>query len=235
MARVSQEYLAARRQQILDGAARCFARDGFHGTSMQDVLRETGLSAGAVYRYFPSKEAMIGALAEDVLGAVREGFQAPAESEHPPPPDELLMRGVRRVGERLNFPASLVLQVWSETRRNPELRAIFNDGFNALLALWTRIVVAYQRDGRMRADIAPEAAARVLAANAQGFLLQRALFGGVDASVLGEGMRALLSFDETAGASRRTDDDEPHAGADGATGPGGGGADGAAGPGSDGG
>ena len=48
MARVSQEHLDARRRQILEGAARCFARDGFHSTTMQDILRETGLSAGAV-------------------------------------------------------------------------------------------------------------------------------------------------------------------------------------------
>ena len=203
MARVSQEYLAARRRQILDGAARCFARDGFHGTSMQDVLRETGLSAGAVYRYFPSKEAMIGALAGDVLDTVRACFQRSAESEHPPPPDELLMQGVREVGRRLAFPSSMVIQVWSETLRNPELHAVFEEGFAALLALWSRIVATYQREGRMRADVDPAVAARALAASAQGFLLQRALFGDVHESVLGEGMRALMSFDDSAGEPAR--------------------------------
>ncbi|MGW9069182.1 helix-turn-helix domain-containing protein, partial [Streptomyces yangpuensis] len=52
MARVSQAHLDARRRQILDGATRCFTRNGFHATSMQDVLKEVDLSAGAVYRYF---------------------------------------------------------------------------------------------------------------------------------------------------------------------------------------
>ncbi|SOD63496.1 transcriptional regulator, TetR family [Streptomyces zhaozhouensis] len=199
MARVSPEHLAARRQQILDGAARCFARDGFHGTSMQDVLRETGLSAGAVYRYFPSKDAIIGALAANVLATVGRSFQQAVESGHPPPPDELLTHGLRKVADQLGFPPSMVIQVWAETLRNPELHAVFQDGFAHLLALWTRIVVTYQREGRMRADIEPESVARALAASVQGFLLQRGLFGAVDTSVFTEGMRGLLSFDDGAG------------------------------------
>ena len=59
MPRVSDEYLEQRRRQILDAAQRCFARKGFHETSMQDVFRESGLSAGAVYRYFKSKNELV--------------------------------------------------------------------------------------------------------------------------------------------------------------------------------
>src|SRR5262249_59255610 len=53
--RVSEAHLAARRQQILDAARACFLRNGFHATSIQDVIAEGGLSVGAVYRYFKSK------------------------------------------------------------------------------------------------------------------------------------------------------------------------------------
>nr|MDT0667257.1 TetR/AcrR family transcriptional regulator [Micromonospora sp. DSM 115978] len=70
MPRVSQEHLDARRQQIIDAARRRFAVSGFHGTSMQDVLTEAGLSAGAVYRYFPSKESIIEAIAVEVTGQI---------------------------------------------------------------------------------------------------------------------------------------------------------------------
>ena len=55
MPRVTQEHLDARRRQILDAARRRFIKNGFHATSMQDVLTEADLSAGAVYRYFASK------------------------------------------------------------------------------------------------------------------------------------------------------------------------------------
>ncbi|MDT0268301.1 TetR/AcrR family transcriptional regulator [Streptomyces sp. DSM 44915] len=212
MARVSQEHLAARRRQILDGAARCFARDGFHGTSMQDVLRETGLSAGAVYRYFPSKDAIIAALAGDVLATVRECFRRSAESDDPPPPDALLAEALGRVAKRLVVPAPMLLQVWSETLRNPELRVTFQENFAALLGLWSRIVATYQRQGRMRPDVAPEAVARALAASAQGFLLQRALFGPVDEAVLGEGLRGLMSMTGPADAGSSPPRGAPAAG-----------------------
>jgi len=56
MPKVSDEHLANRKQQILDAAANCFARNGFHRTSMQDIVRESGLSAGLIYRYFTGKD-----------------------------------------------------------------------------------------------------------------------------------------------------------------------------------
>ena len=69
MPRVSEEHLERRRQQIVDAAQRCFARRGFHQSSMQDVFAESGLSAGAVYRYFKSKDELVAALDEGWLPA----------------------------------------------------------------------------------------------------------------------------------------------------------------------
>src|ERR1700759_3170484 len=65
MPKVTQQYRPARRAQILDSARRCFLRDGFHSTSMQDLFAEAGLSSGAVYRYFPSKDDVIIAIAAE--------------------------------------------------------------------------------------------------------------------------------------------------------------------------
>src|SRR4051794_25937658 len=70
MPKVSQEYLDARRTEVLNAARRCFVRSGFHGTTMQDVVTEAGLSTGAVYRYFASKQDMIVAIAEENLSEV---------------------------------------------------------------------------------------------------------------------------------------------------------------------
>jgi AcrR family transcriptional regulator len=54
-----------RRAQILQAAMVCFAKCGFHHTSMHDISEEAGISVGLIYRYFASKEAVIGALAEE--------------------------------------------------------------------------------------------------------------------------------------------------------------------------
>src|SRR5882672_7668687 len=53
-----------RRTEILDAAERCFARSGFHRASMQDICGEAGMSPGNLYRYFPSKEALIAGICE---------------------------------------------------------------------------------------------------------------------------------------------------------------------------
>ncbi len=59
MPKVTEEHREARRQQILEAALTCFADNGFHQTSIQDICNEAGLSPGAVYLYFSSKEDII--------------------------------------------------------------------------------------------------------------------------------------------------------------------------------
>src|SRR3954467_11919747 len=59
MPKLSNEQTAQRRSRILDAAERCFSRDGFHGSTMQAICKEAGISAGALYLYFASKEALI--------------------------------------------------------------------------------------------------------------------------------------------------------------------------------
>uniref|UniRef100_A0AAU3H4C4 TetR/AcrR family transcriptional regulator n=1 Tax=Streptomyces sp. NBC_01401 TaxID=2903854 RepID=A0AAU3H4C4_9ACTN len=201
MARVSQEHLDARRRQILAGAARCFARKGFHGTSMQDVLKEVGLSAGAVYRYFAGKDDLIAAIADEAFGSIRRAFEEAAELTPPPTPDRLLggvLRGVfdRQVyGMERRVFAGLILQVWAETMGNEQLAKTLHDGYTGMRAAWGKLVDAYRAAGLMRADVPSDDVARTLIAVAQGFIAQEALFGGVQPKVLENGLRGLMSMD----------------------------------------
>jgi AcrR family transcriptional regulator len=64
MPKVSQAHMDARRRQILDAAVTCFARKGIHASSMSDICRESGLSAGAIYRHFEGKQAIVEAAFE---------------------------------------------------------------------------------------------------------------------------------------------------------------------------
>ena len=63
MPKVSQEHVAARRAQILDGARRAFARWGYEGATIARLEEETGLSRGAIFNYFESKEDLFVELA----------------------------------------------------------------------------------------------------------------------------------------------------------------------------
>ncbi|MFD9910594.1 TetR/AcrR family transcriptional regulator [Streptomyces sp. NPDC059063] len=202
MARVSQEHLDARRRQILDGAALCFARNGFHATSMQDVLKEVGLSAGAVYRYFSGKEELIGAIVGEVLRELRETFEAAGRETPPPPPDVLVGRAFGQVldlkpglrdGDRPYFPR-LIVQVWTETLRNPELREVMQSGYDRVRAAWVGIVEGYQAAGMIRDDVPADHVARTMIAAAQGFVAQIALFDDVPVEALQQGLRGLMSM-----------------------------------------
>jgi TetR/AcrR family transcriptional repressor of uid operon len=64
MAKLSPEMLRERSDHILDAAERCFARAGFHRTTMQDICREAQVSPGALYVYFSNKEALIAGICE---------------------------------------------------------------------------------------------------------------------------------------------------------------------------
>jgi TetR/AcrR family transcriptional regulator, repressor for uid operon len=65
MPKIAEEARAARRDQIIAAAAECFARSGYHVTTMADVAEAAGVSKGTPYLYFPGKEALFIALYEE--------------------------------------------------------------------------------------------------------------------------------------------------------------------------
>ena len=79
MPKVSQEHRDARRAQILRAAAACFERKGYQRTTMADIIRESGLSAGAIYVYFTGKQDIVRAVAEESLSNRAETIIAQAD------------------------------------------------------------------------------------------------------------------------------------------------------------
>ncbi|MFM9376049.1 TetR/AcrR family transcriptional regulator [Gordonia sp. VNK21] len=65
MPRVSNDRLAARRREILDGARHCFAEYGYDGATVKRLEEATGMSRGAIFHHFRDKEALFLALARE--------------------------------------------------------------------------------------------------------------------------------------------------------------------------
>ncbi len=80
MPRLKPHVQRQRREHILEAAERCFARAGFHRTTMQDICKEAGVSPGALYIYFDSKEALIEGIAERDRTEFQRRFEAVAEA-----------------------------------------------------------------------------------------------------------------------------------------------------------
>lgn len=111
------------RRRILDAAIRCFARGGFHATGMQAVCAEAGMSPGALYRYFPSKEAIIEAIVE------RDRADIPAELEpllHAENVVDALIASAREflVGNLRPESLPMFLELSAEAARNEAVRKI---------------------------------------------------------------------------------------------------------------
>jgi AcrR family transcriptional regulator len=208
MPRVSQAHLDARRRQILDAARRCFVRNGFHATSMQDVLAEADLSAGAVYRYFRSKDEIVAAIAAEAVAEVAGALQSSFEADPPPPLDEVLetaFLAIQRVDGEHGM-ATLALQVWGEAVRSPILAEALRAEVSRVRASLSGLVEAYQARGLMTADVPAEQVGPVLAGLLPGFVFQHVLLGDVDPASFRAGLRALLTTrlaapDQPAGAS----------------------------------
>src|SRR3989441_6702540 len=66
------EPIQDRREQIMQAAMACFAKRGFHQTSMHDISAEAGISVGLIYRYFANKEAVISAMADRHKNEIQE-------------------------------------------------------------------------------------------------------------------------------------------------------------------
>jgi AcrR family transcriptional regulator len=193
--RVSDEHLAARRRQILDAARRCFLRNGFHATSMQDVISEADLSVGAVYRYFRSKHELVTSIAESVLDGADELFASITTAEPPPPLVDAVDQALSFVESEITrdgvFP--LAIQVWAESLRDPELADFVARMYGGFRSRFVTLARRAQQAGELPPDADPEAVGAVLYGLIPGFALQRLLSAGPDRKTYLSGVRALLA------------------------------------------
>lgn len=179
MPKVSEQYKDDQRAQILDAARRCFLRDGFHRTSMQDVFAESGRSAGAVYRYFPKKDDLIVGVAagnlDDVANVLHEAL---ASNDSPRGLGEVLADVLTAVADRHadRELAAVALMVWSESLRNPALADRLRDAIATMTRALADLVAQRQESGEL-AGPAPEALAQAILSILPGFLLNLAILG----------------------------------------------------------
>jgi AcrR family transcriptional regulator len=176
MPKVTQAHVDARRTQILDAAGACFARRGLHGTTIQDVIHESGLSAGAIYSYFRSKDDIIEAIASDRHARERRAIEHAARETDVRQALEQLARhffdALQDKNERER--RRLGIQLWAEALTNERLSALVRNGFEEPRRMLTAMIKKAQRSRQLRSGLQPDALARVLIALFHGFVLQQA-------------------------------------------------------------
>ncbi|MFJ4651752.1 TetR/AcrR family transcriptional regulator [Nocardia sp. NPDC088792] len=194
MPRVSEEHLERRRQQVLDAAQRCFARKGLHGTTMQDVFAESGLSAGAVYRYFKSKDDIIAALTTEATVDLRDALTEAVYSEPLPAPGELVRTICETVVELsgADGPMRLVPQAWALALTDPNVADYVRTNIGGFRRLWHEYARRMCEYGWLPADADTDAVAKALMGVLPGFILQHLILGDTDPDDLARGIELLF-------------------------------------------
>ncbi|ARP99381.1 hypothetical protein CAK95_10015 [Pseudorhodoplanes sinuspersici] len=168
-----------RRSEILDAARRCFARTGFHQTSMQQICAEAGMSPGNLYRYFPSKEAIIAGITERDRAEV--GMQL-ADAQFTTDffaTFEALAR--HHFVERTHEDVALCAEMISETRRNPAISKIMNEFDTEVKERLITMMRGAQERGDIARDADIGAAVEMLMIIADGVWWRRAVDPNFDA------------------------------------------------------
>ena len=155
----------ARRRRVLEGARRCFARHGYQGATVVRLEREIGLSRGAIFNWFPSKQDLFLALAAEDNARLHalfaeEGFDALLEAVIEHEPDWL----------------AVYLEFGRRLKADPELRerwiAIAPPEALERSRAW---IEHAQASGELRADVSAEEIGQFIGVVVDGVVAQRAL------------------------------------------------------------
>ncbi|WP_246856760.1 TetR/AcrR family transcriptional regulator [Brenneria corticis] len=149
------ERTLARRDQIIAAARLCFRRSGFHGAGMAEIAARAQLSVGQIYRYFPSKDAIIEEIVSRIVNSKLHFLRL--EDNHLPQMAQMLARRALPGDEATREDDhALMLEVTAEATRNSRVAAILQE---ADARLFQQAVVLLQR--RYPHLSPPQIAARV--------------------------------------------------------------------------
>ena len=182
MAKFTEAQKEGRRQEILAAALRCFARNGFHNTTITDVVRESGVSQGTFYLYFQTKDDVIAALADD-RSQSDALINAIAGAEADPVVGLAILFDLhgRTLGDAQRADERRVtIQGWAEALRNEAIRERLVANTARVQQEIARLIERGQQAGRFRADAEPQGVARALMALFRGLTLLTAWDGGFD-------------------------------------------------------
>jgi AcrR family transcriptional regulator len=172
----------ARRDHILNAAEECFARAGFHRTTVQDICKVAGISPGALYVYFGSKEALIAGICERDRAAFGERLAALADA-----PD--FLQALKELGEHYFvhqpvYKSQLCLEIGLESTRNARVGEIHRGVDEFVRAGFERLFGRMQDEGRFAPDMDVPTLARVLSLIGDGLFWRRVVDPAFDGRTL---------------------------------------------------
>lgn len=164
-----------RRHQFLNAAQACFSRRGFHQTTIQDISDEAGVSVGLLYRYFPSKDAVIEAMAEAHKGRIAETLERAREAGSLREALEAFFLDAGKDVEGCARPA-LVVDLFAEASRNSRVADCVSEVMEHVVGAMEELIG--ESGETLRLGISSRRAAELLVAFKHGLFMRDAVMGG---------------------------------------------------------
>ena len=180
-----------RHERILDAAERSFGKSGFHRTTMQDICKEAGISAGALYLYFDSKEALIAGIVERDREQILEKFTALNHATDFLEGLQTLMQTC--ILDQPRHKSALFIEMGAEATRNPAIAAIIGQCDAAILASLEQLIMRAEREGRVAPKIPVPQFVAVLALIADGMFWRSAVNPRFDTGAVAQLVMAMIA------------------------------------------
>lgn len=182
MPKLKPDTQKARRERVLDAAEQCFARAGFHRTTMHDICREAGVSPGALYVYFASKEDLIAGLAERDRAEFQCRFEQVAGA-----PD--VMQALTAIGESYfvddpQLKQRMCIEIGIESTRNETVGSIYRNVDQHVADSFKQLFDRLVAEGRVAPELDTETLTQLLQVIGDGMTWRRAVTPGFDAARL---------------------------------------------------
>lgn len=178
------------RDKLLASAIRCFADQGFHATSVGQIARSAGVSQGAMYNHFPSKDALIVALVEGVMEAAQEAYSIPVQGSLLGRVQDLVLSCISLKDYPIDAP--LWVEILAETGRNLHVRTAFLEADRSMRRAMTRLITHGVERGAF-ATRDPAQTTLVLFALIDGLIARRAMDPGFDVAVALPNLQHLIA------------------------------------------
>jgi AcrR family transcriptional regulator len=169
---IMQQRSEETRNHILEAATILFSKSGYDATGVAEICQAAGVSKGAFYHHFPTKQAVFMALLNSYLNGIDSGFTQMRQEIHDIPQTIIQMAEMAgTLFQSANIHLPIFLEFWTQANHDPQIWEAAISPYRRYQSYFARMIQEGIDEGAIQ-PIDPHLAARVLVALAVGLLME---------------------------------------------------------------
>ncbi|MSS84321.1 TetR/AcrR family transcriptional regulator [Actinomycetaceae bacterium WB03_NA08] len=203
MPKVTQAHRDRQMRKILTAAEECFAEDGFHNASMDQIIKTANMSSSTVYRYFPNgKESLIETISHSRFDPLISAISTWGTSKKTPTLSEALKTGLQSLWACDDFDSSaaaivrsarLAIGAWAEAPRDRKLQENFISHIGRVDEELQQLIGKWQDNGTVTRRLTPLEISQIIRSNVMGIIAELAIHGEMNIETHLQRLCKLLS------------------------------------------